>query len=155
MTSRVMVALRIDAPPPRVFAAFTEEIAAWWQPHGLFAPSPTRRGTMSFEPGPDGRLVETFEDGEVLEVGRVRAWEPPGRLVFSWRPESFGPDHDTEVHVRFEAVDDQTRVTVEHLGWDGVPPRHAARHGFPLLAFHQREAEWWRDQLARLGAQVA
>ena len=26
-----------------------------------------------------------------------------------------------------------------------------ARHGFPLFAFHQRLAEWWRDLLDSLG----
>jgi hypothetical protein len=46
-------------------------------------------------------------------------------------------------------VGDETRVTVEHLGWDGIPREHAARHRFPLDVFQLRHAEWWQ---ALLGA---
>jgi hypothetical protein len=53
------------------------------------------------------------------------------------------------VRVRFEAVGDETRVTVEHQGWDSIPQQHATRHGFPLSDFLQREAEWWQQLLAR------
>ena len=41
--------------------------------------------------------------------------------------------------MRFDAVDTGTRVTVEHFGWDAIPQEHAARHGFPLDAFQQRD----------------
>jgi hypothetical protein len=57
-----------------------------------------------------------------------------------------------EVHVRFEAVDGETRVVVEHTGWDTIAPAHVARHGFPLAAFLQREAEWWQALLRSLQA---
>ena len=52
--------------------------------------------------------------------------------------------------MRFEATGTQTRVTVEHLGWDGIPPEHAARHGFPLATFQRRFAEWWQVLLRGL-----
>ncbi len=71
--------------------------------------------------------------------------------MITWRPTSFAPDQETEVHVRFEPIDGVTRVVVEHFGWDEIPPEHAARHGFPLFAFQQRLAEWWRDLLDSLG----
>jgi hypothetical protein len=29
-------------------------------------------------------------------------------------------------------VNNGTRVTVEHFGWDTIPQENAARHGFPL-----------------------
>ena len=149
MTSRVLVALRMEAPCERVFDAFTSEIALWWRPHGLFQLTPGRTGRLAFEPGPDGRLTETYDDGEVFEVGRVRVWEPPARLVFTWRHATFSEDQATEVHVRFEPVDGCTRVTVEHLGWDAIPQEHAARHGAALGPFQQRLAEWWKEQLER------
>ena len=150
--SRVLVALRVPVPPARAFAAFTEEIGQWWRPDGLFELSRGRTGTLAFEPGPDGRLVETYADGTAFVVGHVRAWEPPRRLVVSWRHASFAPDQETELHVRFDDVGDaaQTRVVVEHYGWDTIPAEHAARHGFPLFAFQQRLADWWRDLLASL-----
>lgn len=150
MTSRVLVALRIAAPAPRVFEAFTEEIGLWWRPNGLFPSGRRPGGRLSIEAGVGGRVLEAYPDGEVDEIGRVRVWEPPHRLVLSWRPVSFEPEQETEVHVRFEPVDGATRVVVEHFGWDGIPAEHAARHGFPLFPFEQRLAEWWRDLLAAL-----
>ena len=161
--SRVLVALRVPVPAARAFTAFTAEIAAWWQPNGLFPFTEGRTGTLAFEPGPDGRLVETYGDGSSFVVGHIRTWEPPHRLVLSWRQASFAPDQETELHVRFDEVDDgpadlvdaatstvQTRVTVEHVGWDRIPREHAARHGFPLPTFQLRFAEWWRDMLPGL-----
>jgi uncharacterized protein YndB with AHSA1/START domain len=160
--SRVLVALRVPVPATRAFAAFTEQIAEWWQPNGLFQFTDDRTGTLAFEPGPDGRLVETYPDGTSFVVGHIRAWEPPRRLVLSWRHASFAPDQETELHVRFEDVDDaagdgagaspvaQTRVVVEHFGWDRIPPEHAARHGFPLATFQLRFAEWWQTLLQAL-----
>jgi uncharacterized protein YndB with AHSA1/START domain len=142
--SRVLVATRVNATPARAFAAFTEEIGQWWRPNGLFQFTRGRSGVLSFEPGANGRLIETYRDGTVFVVGEVRVWDPPRRLVVTWRHESFAPDQSTELHVRFEEVGDQTRVTVEHFGWDTIPQRHAARHGFPLATFQLRFAEWWQ-----------
>lgn len=155
-TSRVLIALRVPAAAPRAFAAFTEQISQWWKPNGLFQLNDGRDGTLAFEPGPGGRLVETYSDGTEFEVGRIRVWEPPHRLVMSWRHAGFEPDQETELHVRFDAVEystgaaAQTRVTVEHFGWDRIPAAHAARHGFPLAPFQLRFAEWWQALLARL-----
>ncbi len=154
MTSRVLVALRVGAPPARVFEAFTAEIGTWWRPNPLFRFDASRTGRLAFEAGPGGRLTETYDDGDVLEIGRIRAWEPPERVVFSWRQAGFGAEQETEVHVRFEAVGAETRVTVEHLGWDAIPQESQARHGFPLFAFQQRTAEWWRTLLESLAATV-
>jgi uncharacterized protein YndB with AHSA1/START domain len=154
--SRVLVALRVPVPAARAFVAFTEQIADWWQPNGLFQFTEGSTGTLAFEPGPDGRLVETYPDGSSFVVGHVRAWEPPRRLVVSWRHASFAADQETELHVRFDDVEDpasavaQTRVIVEHFGWDTIPPEHAARHGFPLATFQLRFAQWWHAHLHAL-----
>jgi uncharacterized protein YndB with AHSA1/START domain len=154
MTSKVLVALRVKATPERAFDAFVSEIGAWWRPNPLFTFTPREPGKLSFEPGAGGRLIATRANGKVFEVGRIRAWEPPRRLVFGWRQATFAPEHDTEVEVRFEAVDDETRVTVTHTGWESVPQAHAARHGFPLPLFLTRHGEWWRTLLASYKADV-
>lgn len=84
-----MVALRIAAPPARVFEAFTAEIGQWWRPNPLFQLTEHRAGRLAIEPRLDGRVTETYADGDEFEVGRVRAWEPPERVVLSWRAASF------------------------------------------------------------------
>jgi len=149
--SRVLVAVRVPASAERAFAAFTEQIGQWWQPNGLFQFTPGRTGTLAFDTGPAGRLVETYPDGGSFVVGHVRVWDPPHRLVLSWRQATFADDQETELHVRFDEIDDQTRVTVEHFGWDTIPADHRARHGFPLATFQLRFAEWWKELLSGVG----
>jgi hypothetical protein len=159
MASRVVVSIRVPCSPLQAFATFTEEIGEWWADSELFRLTPRSPGVMAFEPpghsAQGGRLIERLPDGKAFEVGPVRVWTPGERLVVGWRQATFGPDHATEVEVRFEAVGDDTRVTVEHRGWDSVPQEHVARHGFPLSLFQQRQAEQWRAGLERLRARNA
>jgi uncharacterized protein YndB with AHSA1/START domain len=153
VTSKVYVALRVKATPERAFAAFVEEIGDWWRPSPLFQTTP-RPGRLSFEPGEGGRLIETRDGGKVFQIGRIVAWEPPARLVFSWRQANFPPDLHTEVEVGFEAVGEETRVSVEHRGFDRVPAG-AARHGFPDEVLLMRLADYWRNQLSAVGETLA
>jgi uncharacterized protein YndB with AHSA1/START domain len=148
VSSRVLVALRVRTSPARAFEAFTGEIGAWWRPNAMFRFTPRDPGILAFEPGEGGRLIETLASGKVFEIGRIRVWSPPSRLVFGWRQATFAPGQETEVEVQFEAVGDETRVTVEHTGWDSVPAVHVARHGFPDTIFLQRLAEWWQTLLS-------
>jgi len=154
MTSKVYVALRVKATPERAFQAFVEEIGAWWRPNMLFQTTP-RPGVLSFEPGEGGRLIETREGGKAFEIGVIRIWEPPDRLVFSWRQANFPLDLHTEVEVGFEAVGEETRVSVEHRGFDQVPAESAARHRFPDQVLLMRLAEFWRAQIDAVGERVA
>lgn len=146
--SRVLVALRVEAPAERTFDVFVNDIGRWWQANGLFRTGARRPGTLAFEGGAFGQLVETGPAGERYEIGRVLDWERPHRLRFSWRQPDF-PEHlSTEVEVTFEAVAERvTRVSVEHRGFHQVPDDSAARHGFPDSALQMRLAEWWRDLL--------
>ena len=165
--SRVLVALRVPASPSRAFEAFTRDIGRWWRPNTLFLFRRGRQGTLAFEPGPRGRLVERYDDGSCTEIGRITRWEPPHRLALTWRQDGFAPDQETEVRVRFEDVTGdggagdprdgsvETRVVVEHFGWDAIPAEHVARHGFPLPVFQQRLAEWWQDLLHSLDSTLA
>ena len=154
MTSRIMVALRVKATPERAFDVFTREVGLWWRPNAMFQFTPRSPGALSFEPGPEGRFIETLPNGKVFEIGRIRAWEPPFRLVFGWRQATFAPEQDTEVEVRFEPVGEETRVTVEHRGWDTVPAEHVARHRIPDAIFLRRHAEWWQVLLQSLQTQL-
>ena len=64
MTSKVYVALRVPADPLRAFEAFTDEIALWWQPSGLFQVTMLGDGKLAFEPGVGGRLWTTLDNGD-------------------------------------------------------------------------------------------
>ena len=154
MSSRVLVALRVPASPQRAFDAFTGEIGAWWRPNPLFNFTPRSPGVLSFEPGEGGRLVETLPNGYVFEIGKITAWEPPYRLEFSWRQATFTSDQMTRVEITFEAVGEETRVTVQHFGWDTIPAAHVARHGFPDALFLRRHGEWWQALLGSLKERV-
>lgn len=148
--SAVIVSLRVKASPQQAFDVFTKEIGAWWRPNTLFQLTPRGDGELSF----DGRerLITTLPTGKVFEIGRVTTWAPGERLAFSWRQASFAAHQTTHVDVQFERVGDETRVTIEHRGWEAIPQEHAARHGFPLGVFQQRQAEHWLALLAGLAA---
>jgi len=154
MTSRVVVSIRVPCSPGQAFAIFTQDIGDWWADSPLFRFTPRSPGILAFEPpdaeGQNGRLIERLPNGKTFEIGPVRAWQPGERLVVSWRQATFGPDHATEVEVRFDPVEGETRVTVEHRGWDSVPQDHVARHGFPLQLTNQKQGEQWRAGLQRL-----
>lgn len=157
MTSRVLVALRVKATPQRAFDTFTREIGSWWRVNELFQFTPRSPGKVAFEPPQDGvagRFVETLPNGKVFEVGRVSVWVPGEKLIFGWKQATFAPGQATEVEVTFEAVGEETRVTVEHRGWDSVPAAHVAKHGFPEQVFLRRHAEWWADLLDALKSAV-
>ena len=124
---------------------FTGQIGDWWRPNALFQTTPRTPGCLAFG---DGRLTETLANGKVFEIGKVLIWEPPLRLVFSGRQANFPPDLTTEVEVRFEVVGEETRVSVEHRGFDQVPMENAARHGFPNAALLARLAAYWQAQLS-------
>ena len=150
MTAAVIVSIRVGATPLRAFEAFTAEIGAWWRPNPLFALTPRGDGCLRFEPGEGGRLVTTLPNGKEFEVGRITIWKPGERLALTWRQATFAQNQSTELDVRFEAVGDETRVTVEHRGWDAIPQDHVARHGFALMLFQRRQAEHWRALLGSL-----
>ena len=65
MSSKILVALRIAAPPEAVFDAFTHDIALWWRPNTLFSFTPRSPGVMAFE---DGRLVGLLSADNVSEA---------------------------------------------------------------------------------------
>lgn len=159
MTSRVIVSIRVPCSPVQAFDIFTQEIGSWWADSELFRFTPRSPGVLQFEPpdpsGAGGRLIERLPNGKTFEVGPIRLWERGERLVVGWRQATFGPEHATEVDVRFEAVGAETRVSVAHSGWDTVPEEHLARHGFPLQFTNQRQGEQWRAGLERLKSRAA
>ena len=58
-----------------------------------------------------------MSDGREGDWGSVLHWEPPTRVVFSWKP-NLSDNPPTEIEVRFAATDDGTHVELEHRGWE-------------------------------------
>jgi hypothetical protein len=56
----------------------------------------------------------------------VTAWDPPSRFAVDWHvsPDVVG----SEVEVRFTPAGDETRVELEHRGWEQCGP--AARENY-------------------------
>lgn len=152
--SSVLVSLRVRATPAEAFELFTRDIALWWRSSPLFRFTPRDGGVLSFEPGEGGRFIETLPSGTVFVIGRIAVWRPGEKLVFGWRQATFAKDQNTQVEVRFEALGDETRITVEHKGWDSVPQAHVARHTMSDLMFLRRHGEYWRALLAAMAGRA-
>ena len=106
----------VKRPVAAAFRHFTADIARWWPLKEGMSFGGDRAHEIFLEDRVGGRFFERYTDGEEFEVGRVTAFEPPARVVFSWRQPSWNAD--TEVEVRFAAEGDGTRVTLEHRGWE-------------------------------------
>jgi uncharacterized protein YndB with AHSA1/START domain len=149
--AKVMVSIRLKVPPADAFALFTSRIDAWWRRGPKYRMGPG--GRLYFEPGEGGRLVQILDEttGEEFEIGRILVWRPGERLVFEWRLPNFTADQVTEVDIAFTPVAEGTRLTLEHRGWNALPPDHPARHGMPEGRFLLFRARWWEELLDALG----
>jgi uncharacterized protein YndB with AHSA1/START domain len=131
----VRQSVRVRRPIEAAFELFTRDIGTWWpvETHHV-------RGDVEavvFEGGLGGRIYERSRSGETTEWGRVLAWEPPSRVVFTWE-RTRGSGAATEVEVRFFAEEPTiTRVDLEHRGWerlaDHVEQRERYLNGWPFV----------------------
>jgi uncharacterized glyoxalase superfamily protein PhnB len=133
------VTVRLD--PTAAFEVFTSDFHAWY-PRGPYSFNyPERTVSVEIEPGVGGRWRELWDDGEGYEVGRVLAWEPGRRLLVSFRNRYLPDDPLTEIEVRFEPVPEGTLVTLEHRGWEQLPPE----------ALRQWAGRAWKGLVAAYG----
>lgn len=147
------VAVRVAAERAATFDLFTREVDLWWRRGPKFRHAGSRDGSITIEPRAGGRVFERWrEDGTVREfdLGEVLVWQPPERLVFSWRNATFAPLERTEVEVTFADAAGGTLVTVRHRGWESLRDDHPARHGLVGAAFARSLGLWWGDQLTAL-----
>lgn len=92
-------------------------------------------------------------------IGRVVAWERGRRILLSWRAAAWRPDASPEVHIRFEALRDRTRIVVEYRRWREtlgdlaaeLPGWFARNVATPVLEATRPEAlgAWLLDRQAR------
>jgi uncharacterized protein YndB with AHSA1/START domain len=114
--------VEVEIEPMQAFQLFTTGMGTWWPLGTHSIAADTHEGRVQakdvvFEPRPGGRIFEVMSDGQEGEWGTVRTWEPPHRVIFSWKPNlTDGPF--TEIEVRFEPTRGGTRVRLEHRGWE-------------------------------------
>lgn len=127
-TNAVVATVEVAIDPATAFAIFTEEIGQWWQAGPINWNDQRRAIGVRIEPGVGGRWLEVYDaaTGEGFECGRITLWEPGRRFAFVYRDAGHAID-GTEVEVRFEPVAGGTRVTLEHRGWEELPPDVAGR----------------------------
>jgi mannose-6-phosphate isomerase-like protein (cupin superfamily) len=146
----VSVTVEVAVDPAAAFAIFTEEIGQWWRPGPINWNDSRRAVGIRIEPGVGGRWLEVYNQatGEGFECGRILVWEPGVRLIFLYRDAGRVID-DTEVEIRFEAIDGGTRVTLEHRGWDKLLPdiadekRKVKRWGWANILGWFKEWVFW------------
>ncbi len=134
----------VDADQDTAFEAFTAAIGRWWP-----VADKSVHGAGSTVEFADGQIVERSPDGETAIWGSVTTWDPPGALAFTWHP-GRGPDRASQVRVTFTELGEQTRVRVEHSGWEVFDDPTAARaeydEGWPHVL------DCYRDDVATVMA---
>ena len=109
MTDRsASAAVTVAVEPEGAFTAFTDAIDSWWVRGPINFFDSGRAVAMRIEPGVGGRVLEVYDDArdDALELGRITVWEPGVQLTYRSLVD------DTEVDVRFDAVEGGTRVRV-------------------------------------------
>jgi hypothetical protein len=98
------------------FEVFVATIGTWW-PVEPFSAGGGRVRDVTVEQRPGGRVFETWDDGNTVDWGTVRIWEPPQRFAMSWLVTGTA----TEVELTFtELGAARTLVAVEHRGWEAL-----------------------------------
>lgn len=130
----VVKSVVVPVSAPEAFAVFAERPMQWWPESHVLVKAP--RESIVIEPRAGGRFYERASDGTVCDWGRIVAWEPPHRIVLTWRVNArwqMMPDDEyaSEIEVSFRPLsDDTTEVELAHVklwrhGADGVAIRAA------------------------------
>jgi uncharacterized protein YndB with AHSA1/START domain len=133
----------VEAPIERAFRVFTERFDRIKpREHNMLG---VDIAESVFEPRAGGRVYDRGADGSECQWGRVLAYEPPERIVFTWdiSPRwQIEPDlsRSSEVEVRFiPETAERTLVELEHRhldrhgeGWEGLREGVAGDQGWPL-----------------------
>jgi uncharacterized protein YndB with AHSA1/START domain len=123
----------VDRSVEEAFRVFTDGIASGWplDSHSLASGrEDVTAETVVLEARAGGRLYERMSDGKEGYWGTITSWEPPRRVVISWKvdPDAAAP---TEIEVTFSPDGERTRVELEHRGWERLGEQaRAARDGY-------------------------
>ena len=119
----LVVRFDVAASPGHAFELWTARAASWWPRGHTLTDDPA---AITFEPHPDGRILERGSDGTEHAWGVVLDWDPPRRLRYLWHL-FFTPEEATEIEVTFTPSPVGTTVQLTQTGWDALgtagPPR--------------------------------
>lgn len=142
-TTSVRVSIVVNAPIERAFRVFTADFdRVKPREHNMLK---VEIAETMIEPRAGGRVYDRGVDGSEYQWGRVLAFEPPNRVVFSWDISPYWQletdlERASEVEVRFIAESaERTRVELEHRnldrhgdGWEGARDAVGGEGGWPL-----------------------
>lgn len=117
--------------PAAAFRRFTDEISRWW-PYRTHSVGTRDVDRIVFEGRVGGEIYELHKGGAKHVWGKVKEWQPPHRVAFTWHP---GQDPTTfqDIEVTFTAVDGGTRLNLVHTGWERMGKlAKTARRGYPI-----------------------
>ena len=135
MIEPIKVTVVVNATPDVAFDAFVNDFGTWWP----MAPFSMSEGTLTFDAGQGGQIVETAADGTRHVWGHVTVWQPGKTLAVLWYVGST-PDKATRVTVEFEQTDDRrTGVTLTQDGWEAL--------GDQALSVRDRNDAGWQTIL--------
>ena len=151
MIEPVVKRVRVELARDKAFRLFTAGMGTWWplETHSIAADTYEGRLTaeeLVFEEREGGRIYEKLSDGSDHAWGFVQVWDPPARVVFTWKP-NLNDTPRTEVEVLFTETPDGTEVVLEHRGWEalgemGPRQREGYNSGWPgVLEIFQRASQ--------------
>jgi uncharacterized protein YndB with AHSA1/START domain len=112
----VRKSIHVNVPQARAFEVFTARFGSWWPKGHHIAAVEMKEAVI--EPRRGGRWYEKGIDGSECQWGEVLVWEPPSKIVLSWRLNSkfqIDVNVESEVEVRFIAAGPHaTQVELEH-----------------------------------------
>lgn len=128
--------------PLAAFELFTQKIGVWWPADRRHTQDPTSEIFLL----QSGRFYERARDGQEVELGHVRSWELPSRILLDFFIAT-GPEKPTEVEITFAAQEGGTRVTVTHRPkpdseslWTDRAPRYERSWNVVLAALSRAAA---------------
>ena len=130
-TQPIVKQLVVRASQAHAFSVFTTGINRWWPREHHIGKSPLKE--IVVEPRTGGRWYSICEDLSEINVGKVLAWEPPGRLLLAWQINgawTYDPEFLTELEVTFVAGGaSETHVRLEHRNLERFGPSEAQLRG--------------------------
>jgi uncharacterized protein YndB with AHSA1/START domain len=139
-TDAIRKSVVVPLPIDKAFRLFTDGVNTWWPFAGhSIGGEQTEAAVFDVEAK---RLYERDADGSEHDWADILAWEPPDRFLLGWRVNPDAPV--TEVEVRFVADGAETRVELEHSGWErrGAGDRSSYDGGWgKVLAAYEAKAK--------------